>query len=707
MQVRVTRLSLMCEWLEDRAVPALMQPSFLHHVEPQSIAPRSTGAPTGESPAAVRHAYGIDAVAFGAIAGDGSGQTIAIVDAYDQPNMAADLTAFDAFYGLPDPPSFRKLNQTGGTALPRADARGGWGVEIALDVEWAHVIAPRANIVLVEANSASDADLYRAVDTARNLAGVTAVSLSWGGDESSGDGANDFHFTTPTGHAGVTFLASSGDNGAYTDTGGTTRIVGYPAASPNVVAVGGTYLATGTGNSYVSEKGWGYGTTSYRDGGSGGGVSRYAAQPSYQTGTVTQTGTMRAVPDVAFLADPNSGASIYDSYDYTAAAPWDSIGGTSLAAPMWAGVIAVVDQGRAVNGLGSLDGRTETLPKLYTLPSGDFHDITTGNNGYAAGPGYDLVTGRGTPVVNKLVGDLAGTAARAPVIGAFAASPASVAAGTPVALTATNVTETGGTVSSVKFYRESNATAGLQIGSDVLIGSGTASGTTWSLSNVSTSGLSAGTYTFYAVATDASGVSSTVAASTVTVTSPVATGTLLGWDVAGQTGFGTQGLHAGTAVAGLTNSTGLTRGGGVTLAGTAAANAWGGTGWASTSAAGIANGQYVTFGMTVGTGHALSLSAIDLYYRHSGTGPTNGLWQYQLNGGTWVTFADVANEFSSTSTAGAAMAELNASGVTALQNLGAGTTLTLRLVPYGATSSAGTWYIFDTAGDDLFLRGSY
>src|SRR5262249_18039249 len=130
--------------------------------------------------------------------------------------------------------------------------------------------------------------------------------------------------------------------------------------------------------------------------------------------------------------------------------PWDQVGGTSLAAPMWAGVIAIANQGRAVNGLGSLDGRGDTLPKLYVLPSADFHDVTTGNNGYAAGTGYDLVTGRGSPIVNLLVADLAGSSGGtgSPVIGSFAVSPPSVTAGTPVSLSASGVTETGGTIST-------------------------------------------------------------------------------------------------------------------------------------------------------------------------------------------------------------------------------------------------------------------
>ena len=329
--------------------------------------------------------------------------------------------------------------------------------------------------------------------------------MSWGGNESAGDKSYDTHFTTPSGHNGVTFVASSGDSGAAPG-------VSYPAVSPNVMGVGGTTLSLANGG-YGSESGWS---------GSGGGISKYYSQPSYQKGVVTQSSTARTVPDVAMDADPNSGVPVYDNYDNGASSPWLQVGGTSLAAPMWAGVIAIANQGRVLNGAGTLNGQADTLPKLYSLPSSNFHDVTTGNNGYAAKAGYDLVTGLGSPIVNQLVSSLAGVPAPVPpptslpTIGSFTVSPTSVTAGTSVTLTAANVSETGGTIASVKFYRESNGAGGLQTGSDTLVGSGTQSGSTWSLA-ASTSGLAAGTYTFYAVATDAKGVSSAVYSTTLTV----------------------------------------------------------------------------------------------------------------------------------------------------------------------------------------------
>src|SRR5205085_436434 len=135
--------------------------------------------------------------------------TIAIVDAHENPYVASDLHRFDQRFGLKDPPSFKKVNQSGGTALPSADSL--WAAEIALDVQWAHAIAPAANLVLVEADSGDVDDLMAAVDTARHLAGVSVVSMSWSGPEFEDEGQFDAIFTTPEHHEGVTFVAASGD----------------------------------------------------------------------------------------------------------------------------------------------------------------------------------------------------------------------------------------------------------------------------------------------------------------------------------------------------------------------------------------------------------------------------------------------------------------------------------------------------------------
>ncbi len=401
--------------------------------------------PLGLTPNQIRGAYGLgsytsgvlsNGISFAGIPGDGRGQTIAIVDAYDDPNAASDLNAFSSTFGLPTfnagagSPTFQQLNEYGQTSpLPGTDPNGpyqltgssDWEQEESLDIEWAHVMAPLANIILFEANSASN-DLFTAVQTAASTPGVVAVSMSWGGGEFPGESSYDAtYFTTPPGHVGgsatlggaglaggVTFLASAGDSGAYAP-GSTTISPQYPACSPNVVAVGGTTLTVNGSNpnyTYGSESAWGSGTTSGFNGGGGGGISEYESQPVYQNGVVSAfSTTQRTYPDVTADADPETGVPIYDSWDFGASTPWlDGYeGGTSLACPMWAGIITITNEGRAIAGAGSLDGPSETLPTLYKLPAADFHDITSGNNGYAAGSGYDLASGIGSPVGNLLV----------------------------------------------------------------------------------------------------------------------------------------------------------------------------------------------------------------------------------------------------------------------------------------------------------------
>ncbi len=378
------------------------------------------GQPAGLSPQQVSQAYGFNQITFnnGTIEGNGSGQTIAIVDAYNQPDIASDLQNFDAAYGLPAPPSFVVVNQNGGSSLPAANQ--GWGLEESLDVEWAHAMAPGAKILLVEANTASYSDLMAAVNYARNQPGVSVISLSWGSGEFSSESYYDSYFTTPAGHQGITFVASSGDSGT----------VEFPSTSPNVLAVGGTQLTVNSAGNYVSEVAWN---------GSGGGISTTEAQPNYQRGVVTQTSAHRAVPDVSYDASSASAYAIYDSYGYRG---WLQAYGTSAGAPQWAALVAIADQGRALNGEGSLDGGSQTLPAIYRLPQSDFHDVTSGSNGtYSAGPGYDLVTGRGSPIANLIVAGLVGqsTSANSPWIAAPASASSSTLTGT-----ATNLRVRGG-----------------------------------------------------------------------------------------------------------------------------------------------------------------------------------------------------------------------------------------------------------------------
>jgi hypothetical protein len=364
------------------------------------------------TPDQIRTAYGINDLSW-----DGSGQTIAIVDAYDDPNIFQALDTFDSQFGLADsgptlydqygPTSsfLTVLNQDGQTSpLPGTDPQSqdgnNWEVEEELDVEWAHAIAPGAQIVLVEANCQSLANLMTATATAAAQPGVSVVSMSWGFTEGQGvsaaqEATYDPTFVVP----GVTFVASTGDYGAAAPV--------YPAFSPNVLAVGGTGLLLNADNSYASETGWGYfsGTADAYIG-SGGGLSQFETEPGFQQ-RVQPTG-MRTAPDVAFVAGPATGAWVADPYNLDLSDPWEVVGGTSLSAPCWAGLVALVNQGLAANGAAALNASspTETQQSLYNLSQNDFHAITSGSNGYAAMAGYNLVTGLGTPVANLLVPDL-------------------------------------------------------------------------------------------------------------------------------------------------------------------------------------------------------------------------------------------------------------------------------------------------------------
>jgi hypothetical protein len=237
----------------------------------------------------------------------------------------------------------------------------------------------------------NSSDLTAAVNWARQQPGVSVVSMSWGSQETAGDHAYDSIFTTPAGHAGVTFVASSGDSSAWTNPQRTQVGVEWPASDPTVLSVGGTSLQVTSSGGYLGELAWT---------GGGGGYSRVYGEPSYQRG-VQNTG-VRTVPDVSYDADPNTGVPIYSS----SAGGWLVTGGTSAAAPQWAGLVALADQGRALVGLGPLDGASQTIPSLYRFPS-DLRDVTSGSNGFSATRGYDLATGLGTPIAVKIVGDLA------------------------------------------------------------------------------------------------------------------------------------------------------------------------------------------------------------------------------------------------------------------------------------------------------------
>lgn len=317
---------------------------------------------------------------------DGSGQTIAIIDGGYDPNIRSDLHQFDLAEGLPDPPSFKNYYQTINGQGPSTDSS--WAGEEAMDVEWAHAMAPGANIMVVNAfDKYTDywgqthqtlQYLEEEAQWAAGQPGVSVVSMSWGANSSFADvDYNDGYFTTPQGHSGVTFVASSGDNSDFI----------YPASSPNVLAVGGTTLSLkdGSGN-YGGETVWNKGEFS----GSGGG-----GEDPYYPG--------KQGPDVAYNA--GAGIQVYDSINNPNTG-WaqGGIGGTSAGAPQWAALIAVADQARALKGMSILDG-AQTVNLIHNMAGSNFRTDIPGSNGNGAS-GSEAV-GRGSPIADRVVAALA------------------------------------------------------------------------------------------------------------------------------------------------------------------------------------------------------------------------------------------------------------------------------------------------------------
>jgi subtilase family serine protease len=307
--------------------------------------------------------------------------------------VSDDLQIFDSQFGLPSCTvangCVEKMEPQG---APLTDS--GWALEISLDVEWAHAIAPGAKIVLVESSDNSLGNLLSAVDTAVGTS-AQQVSNSWGGGEFSGENTYDYHFDSTT----ASFTASSGDGG---------HGVEWPAASPYVISVGGTNLVNGSSGNWVSETAWS---------GSGGGFSTIESRPSYQNNF--NSNSNRAVPDVAYDGDPNTGFYVYDSvpilvtscncYEYG----WWVVGGTSAGAPQWAALLAIVNSGNTKLASASFGTSNALYGAAAGAPSNppyttNYHDITSGSNGCSqsvcnAGPGYDEVTGLGSPQANNLI----------------------------------------------------------------------------------------------------------------------------------------------------------------------------------------------------------------------------------------------------------------------------------------------------------------
>jgi hypothetical protein len=329
--------------------------------------------PSGYGPASLQSAYNLASAA----AANGAGERVYIVDANDDPNAASDLSTYRSQFGLPACTSangcFQKLNQNGATSpLPAGDT--GWAGEESLDLDMVSAICPKCGITLIEANSASDANLFTAVREATTLGGKF-VSMSWGGDEVSSQTTYDGYMAS----SGVVYTASTGDD-AYTG-------ASYPASSVNTVAVGGTSLSTASNSRGWTEKVWKTSSTE----GTGSGCSAYEAKPSWQSIISSSTCSKRAESDVSAVADPATGVAVYQTYGGSG---WAVYGGTSASAPIIASTYALA-------GVPSSSTKTASLPYAHT---GNLYDVTSGNNGTCspsllctAATGWDGPTGLGTP----------------------------------------------------------------------------------------------------------------------------------------------------------------------------------------------------------------------------------------------------------------------------------------------------------------------
>jgi subtilase family serine protease len=335
--------------------------------------PLASPAPAaGYGPSDLQSAYALPSSTAGA------GQTVAIVDAYDDSTAEADLGTYRSTYGLPACTTangcFKKVNQSGVQGSYPANNQS-WAVEISLDLDMVSAACPNCHILLVEASSNSNANLYAAEDTAARL-GATEISNSYGGSEASTETTDDAHFN----HPGVAITVSSGDSGFGVE---------YPAASRYVTAVGGTTLSRASTARGWSESAWS---------GSGSGCSAYEPKPTWQTDTGC---ARRTVADVSAVADPNTGVNVYDSNCTglnklvgNCFAGWGVVGGTSASSPIVASVYALAGNAASLT-YGS-------YPYSHTSA---LNDVTSGSNGSGcspaylctAGPGYDGPTGLGTP----------------------------------------------------------------------------------------------------------------------------------------------------------------------------------------------------------------------------------------------------------------------------------------------------------------------
>ncbi|CAM3988159.1 protease pro-enzyme activation domain-containing protein [Alicyclobacillus pomorum] len=383
------------------------EPHWRHAAQGRQSSPHVSGKPNteashvgsgpagGYTPSELRAAYDVNPLNSGGT--NGSGQTVALfeLDGYVKSN----ITTYDNYYSLGSPAPTNVLVDGYNGAAGQGEG------EVELDIEVINAMAPKANVTVYEGPNSDQG----VIDTYQKIASddkAKQVSVSWGLSElqSSASTMNSMHtIFQQMATQGQSVFAASGDSGAY-DGGDTQLAVDSPANDPYVTGVGGTHL-TLSGGSYGSESVW---SNSTNKTGGGGGLSTVYSQPSWQTGTGVQnsySNGKREVPDVSADADPNTGYSIYS------AGQWVVYGGTSCAAPLWAGLAALNNQYAEANGKADLGYANPTLYKMFnttqTYPA--YHDVTQGNNlYYPATAGYDMASGIGTPDAYNLVRDLNG-----------------------------------------------------------------------------------------------------------------------------------------------------------------------------------------------------------------------------------------------------------------------------------------------------------
>jgi hypothetical protein len=470
-----------------------------HAFSLSAVSPNAT--PSGFGPSDLQSAYGLSA-------NGGAGQTVAIVDAQDDPNAESDLATYRTQYGLPACTTangcFKKIDQNGGTSYPTGDT--GWAGEISLDVDMVSAAAPNAHILLVEANSASMADLGAAVNQAV-AQGAKFVSNSYGGAEDSTDTSSDSQYFN---HPGVAITVSSGDSGYGAQ---------YPAASQYVTAVGGTSLTRDSSARGWSESVWG---SSSGGNGAGSGCSAYDSKPSWQTDSGCAN---RTIADVSAVADPATGVAVYQTYGGSG---WAVYGGTSASSPIIAAVYA--DAGTP--------GASDYPSKYPYQQAGSLNDVTSGANGTCspsylctAGAGYDGPTGLGTP--NGLTAFKSGGGSTGNTVTVTNPGNQSGTVGTAVSLQVNaSDSATGQTLS----YSASGLPAGLSINSSTGLITGTPS--------------TAGTYNVTVTARDTTNASGSAGFSWTVSTSGGGSCTGAG-QLLGNPGFETGSASPWTATAGV------------------------------------------------------------------------------------------------------------------------------------------------------------